>query len=82
MLRGGEWKGHTGKPIRNVVNIGIGGSDLGPAMACEALRSYCKRDMIFRFISNVDGTDLIEAVHDLNAEETLFIVSSKTLDSA
>ena len=77
-LRSGEWKGHTGKPIRNVVNIGIGGSDLGPVMAYEALRSYSKRDMVFRFVSNVDGTDFAEAVRDLDPSETLFIVSSKT----
>jgi glucose-6-phosphate isomerase len=72
------WKGHTGKRIRNVVNIGIGGSDLGPVMAYEALRHYSQRDMIFRFVSNVDGTDLREAVRDLDPAETLFIVSSKT----
>jgi glucose-6-phosphate isomerase len=77
-IRSGEWKGHTGKPIRNVVNIGIGGSDLGPVMAYEALRHYSKREMTFRFVSNVDGTDFVEAVHDLNPAETLFIVSSKT----
>jgi glucose-6-phosphate isomerase len=77
-VRSGEWKGYTGKPIRNVVNIGIGGSDLGPVMAYEALRHYSKRDMAFRFVSNVDSTDFAEAVHDLDAEETLFIVSSKT----
>ena len=77
-VRSGEWKGHTGKRIRNVVNIGIGGSDLGPVMAYEALKHYSDRDMIFRFISNVDGTDLAEAVRDLAADETLFIVSSKT----
>ncbi len=77
-LRSGEWKGHTGKPIRNVVNIGIGGSDLGPVMAYEALRSYSERAMTFRFVSNVDGTDFVEAVQDLNPAETLFIVSSKT----
>ena len=77
-LRSGEWKGHTGKRIRNVVNIGIGGSDLGPVMAYEALRHYAERAMTFRFVSNVDGTDFAEAVHDLSAEETLFIVSSKT----
>ena len=77
-VRRGEWKGHTGKPIRNVVNIGIGGSDLGPVMAYEALKHYSKRDMTFRFVSNVDSTDLYEAVRDLSAEETLFIVSSKT----
>ena len=77
-VRGGEWKGHTGKPIRNVVNIGIGGSDLGPVMAYEALRAYSQRSLNFRFVSNVDGTDFYEATHDLDAEETLFIVSSKT----
>jgi glucose-6-phosphate isomerase len=78
LIRGGEWKGHTGKRIRNVVNIGIGGSDLGPVMAYEALKHYSDRAMTFRFVSNVDGTDLAEAVHDLDAAETLFIVSSKT----
>src|SRR6201988_1836592 len=77
-VRTGEWKGHTGKPIRNVINIGIGGSDLGPVMAYEALRHYSRRDMTFRFVSNVDGTDFAEAVQDLKADETLFIVSSKT----
>jgi glucose-6-phosphate isomerase len=77
-VRGGVWKGHTGRPIKNVVNIGIGGSDLGPVMAYEALRHYSRRDMTFRFVSNVDGTDFAEAVRDLDAEETLFIVSSKT----
>ena len=77
-VRSGEWKGHTGKRIRNVVNIGIGGSDLGPVMAYEALRAYSKRDMTFRFVSNVDGTDFVEATHDLDPEETLFIVASKT----
>jgi glucose-6-phosphate isomerase len=77
-VRGGEWKGHSGKRIRNVVNIGIGGSDLGPVMAYEALRHYSERSMAFRFVSNVDGTDFAEAVHDLNPDETLFIVSSKT----
>jgi glucose-6-phosphate isomerase len=77
-VRSGEWKGHTGKRIRNVVNIGIGGSDLGPVMAYEALKHYSKRDMNFRFVSNVDGTDFAEAVVDLDATETLFIVSSKT----
>ena len=77
-VRSGEWKGHTGKPIRNVINIGIGGSDLGPVMAYEALRQYSKRDMTFRFISNIDGSDFFEATHDLNQEETLFIISSKT----
>ena len=77
-LRGGAWKGHTGRRIRNVVNIGIGGSDLGPVMAYEALRSYSDRAMTFRFVSNVDGTDFVEAVRDLDPAETLFIVSSKT----
>jgi len=77
-VRTGEWKGHTGQRIRNVINIGIGGSDLGPVMAYEALRHYSRRDMTFRFVSNVDGTDLAEAVRDLDAAETLFIVSSKT----
>ena len=77
-VRGGEWRGHTGKPIRNVINIGIGGSDLGPVMAYEALRSYSEREMTFRFVSNVDGTDFAEATRDLSPEETLFVVSSKT----
>ena len=77
-VRSGEWKGHTGKAIRNVVNIGIGGSDLGPVMAYEALRHYSQRDLNFRFVSNVDSTDLVEALRDLDAEETLFIISSKT----
>jgi glucose-6-phosphate isomerase len=77
-IRSGEWKGHTGKPIRNVINIGIGGSDLGPVMAYEALRHYSKREMRFRFVSNVDGIDFVEAVHELDPSETLFIVSSKT----
>ena len=77
-VRAGAWKGATGKPIRNVVNIGIGGSDLGPVMAYEALRHYSRRDMTFRFVSNVDGTDLVEATRDLDPAETLFIVSSKT----
>ena len=77
-VRSGQWLGHTGKRIRNVINIGIGGSDLGPVMAYEALRYYSRRDMTFHFVSNVDGTDFAEATHDLNAEETLFIVSSKT----
>jgi glucose-6-phosphate isomerase len=77
-VRSGEWKGHTGKPIRNVVNIGIGGSDLGPVMAYEALRSYSQRELTFRFVSNVDATDFVEATRDLSAEETLFVVSSKT----
>jgi glucose-6-phosphate isomerase len=77
-VRSGEWKGHTGKRIRNVVNIGIGGSDLGPVMAYEALRHYTQRDLTFCFVSNVDGTDIAEATRDLDPEETLFIVSSKT----
>ena len=77
-VRGGEWKGHTGKRIRNVINIGIGGSDLGPVMAYEALKHYSERSMTFRFVSNVDGTDFAEAVQDLDPAETLFIVSSKT----
>jgi glucose-6-phosphate isomerase len=77
-VRSGEWKGHSGKRIRHVVNIGIGGSDLGPVMAYEALKHYSDRAMTFRFVSNVDGTDFAEAVHDLKADETLFIVSSKT----
>ena len=77
-VRSGEWKGHTGKPIRNVVNVGIGGSDLGPVMAYEALRHYSQRNLTFRFVSNIDGTDFAEATHDLDAEETLFIISSKT----
>jgi glucose-6-phosphate isomerase len=77
-LRSGAWKGHTGKRTRNVINIGIGGSDLGPVMAYEALKHYSARDMTFRFVSNVDGTDFAEAVHDLDPAETLFIVSSKT----
>src|SRR4029077_19921643 len=77
-VRGGQWKGHTGKRIRNVINIGIGGSDLGPVMAYEALRYYSDRAMTFRFVSNVDGTDFVEATRDLDAAETLFIISSKT----
>jgi len=77
-IRSGAWKGHTGKRITSVVNIGIGGSDLGPVMAYEALRDYSDRKMTFRFVSNVDGTDFCEAVRDLNAEETLFVISSKT----
>jgi glucose-6-phosphate isomerase len=77
-VRDGEWKGYTGKPIRNVINIGIGGSDLGPVMAYEALRHYSQRNLTFRFVSNIDGTDFAEATRDLDAEETLFIVSSKT----
>jgi glucose-6-phosphate isomerase len=77
-VRSGAWKGHTGKRIRNVINIGIGGSDLGPVMAYEALRHYSERSMTFRFVSNVDGIDLVEATRDLDPAETLFIVSSKT----
>jgi glucose-6-phosphate isomerase len=77
-IRSGEWRGHTGRPIRNVVNIGIGGSDLGPVMAYEALRHYTRRDLVFRFVSNVDSTDFVEATHDLEPDETLFVVSSKT----
>jgi glucose-6-phosphate isomerase len=77
-VRSGEWRGHTGQPIRNIVNIGIGGSDLGPVMAYEALRHYSRRDLSFRFVSNVDGTDFAEATRDLEPAETLFIVSSKT----
>jgi glucose-6-phosphate isomerase len=77
-VRSGAWKGHTGKPIRNIINIGIGGSDLGPVMAYEALKYYSQRDLNFRFVSNVDSTDLVEAVRDLNADETLFLVASKT----
>jgi glucose-6-phosphate isomerase len=77
-VRSGEWKGHSGKRIRNVVNIGIGGSDLGPVMAYEALRYYSDRAMTFRFVSNVDVTDFVEATRDLDPAETLFIISSKT----
>ncbi len=77
-IRSGERRGHTGRPIRNVVNIGIGGSDLGPVMAYEALRHYTRRDLVFRFVSNVDSTDFVEATHDLEPDETLFVVSSKT----
>jgi glucose-6-phosphate isomerase len=77
-VRSGEWTGHTGRRIRNVINIGIGGSDLGPVMAYEALRHYSRRDMTFRFVSNVDGTDLSESVRDLEPDETLFIICSKT----
>ena len=77
-VRDGEWRGHTGKPIRNVVNIGIGGSDLGPVMAYEALRHFSQRNMVFRFVSNVDATDFAEATVDLDPSETLFIVASKT----
>src|SRR5208337_3310365 len=78
LVRSGAWLGHTGKRIRNVVNIGIGGSDLGPVMAYEALKHYSERAMTFRFVSNVDGTDFAESVRDLDPSETLFIVSSKT----
>jgi glucose-6-phosphate isomerase len=77
-VRSGAWKGHTGKRIRNVINIGIGGSDLGPVMAYEALKHYSQRDIAFRFVSNVDGTDFAEAVQDLQADETLFLIASKT----
>ena len=77
-VRSGEWRGHTGRRIRNVVNVGIGGSDLGPVMAYEALRAYSDREMTFRFVSNIDGTDFAEAVIDLDAAETMFIISSKT----
>jgi glucose-6-phosphate isomerase len=78
LVRAGVWKGHTGKRIRNIINIGIGGSDLGPVMAYEALKAYSARDLTFRFVSNVDGTDFAEATHDLDPSETLFIISSKT----
>ncbi len=77
-VRSGLWRGHTGEPIRNVVNVGIGGSDLGPVMAFEALRHYARRDMTFRFVSNVDGTDFVEATRDLDPAETMFVISSKT----
>ncbi len=77
-IRSGEWKGHTGMPIRNIVNIGIGGSDLGPVMAYEALRPYTRRDLTFRFVSNIDGNDLAEATRDLSPDETLFVIASKT----
>jgi glucose-6-phosphate isomerase len=77
-IRSGEWKGFSGKTIKNIVNVGIGGSDLGPVMAYEALRSYSRRDLTFRFVSNVDSTDFVEATCDLSADETLFIISSKT----
>jgi glucose-6-phosphate isomerase len=77
-VRSGQWQGYTGKPIRNVINVGIGGSDLGPVMAYEALRHYSRRDLTFRFVSNVDATDFAEATRDLYADETLFIISSKT----
>jgi glucose-6-phosphate isomerase len=77
-VRSGDWTGHSGKPIRNVINVGIGGSDLGPTMAYEALRHFSRREMTFRFISNVDGTDFAESTRDLDPEETLFVISSKT----
>ena len=77
-IRSGAWRGHTGLPIRNIVNIGIGGSDLGPAMACEALKPFSVRALTARFVSNIDGTHLAEALRDLNPAETLFIVASKT----
>ncbi|MGA2868255.1 MAG: glucose-6-phosphate isomerase [Verrucomicrobiota bacterium] len=77
-IRSGEWKGFTGKPIKNIINVGIGGSDLGPVMAYEALKHYSQRDLVFRFVSNVDGIDFVEATRDLNPAETLFIISSKT----
>jgi glucose-6-phosphate isomerase len=77
-VRSGQWKGHTGERIRNVINIGIGGSDLGPVMAYEALKYYSQSDMTFRFVSNIDGTDFTEATRDLRADETIFIISSKT----
>jgi len=80
-IRSGEWTGYTGKRIRNVINIGIGGSDLGPVMAYEALRHYSTRDITFRFVSNVDATDFVEATRDLSADETLFIISSKTFST-
>src|SRR5262249_49777654 len=77
-VRSGEWVGHTGKRIRNIINIGIGGSDLGPVMAYEALRHYTDRNLTFRFVSNIDGADFVEATRDLDPAETLFVVSSKT----
>ena len=77
-IRSGEWKGFTGKPIKNIINVGIGGSDLGPVMAYEALKHYSQRGLVFRFVSNVDGIDFVEATHDLDPAETLFIISSKT----
>ena len=80
-VRSGDWTGYTGKPIRNVVNVGIGGSDLGPVMAYEALRYYSDRNLTFRFVSNVDSTDFVEATRDLHADETLFIISSKTFST-
>ena len=82
LVRAGEWKGASGKRVRNVINIGIGGSDLGPVMAYEALRYYSDRDMTFRFVSNIDGTDFVEAVRDLAADETLFIICSKTFTTS
>jgi len=82
LVRAGEWKGASGKRVRNVVNIGIGGSDLGPVMAYEALRYYSDRDMTFRFVSNIDGTDFVEAVRDLAADETLFVICSKTFTTS
>jgi glucose-6-phosphate isomerase len=80
-VRSGEWRGHTGKPVRSIVNVGIGGSDLGPVMAYQALRHYSSRDLTFRFVSNVDSTDFVEATRDLSADETLFIISSKTFST-
>jgi glucose-6-phosphate isomerase len=80
-IRSAQWKGHTGRPIRNVINIGIGGSDLGPVMACEALRHYSDRSLTLRFVSNVDGTDFVEATYGLDPAETLFIISSKTFET-
>src|SRR5215469_12295423 len=77
-VRSGGWRGHTSKRIRNVINVGIGGSDLGPVMAYEALRYYADRELTFRFVSNEDATDFVEATRDLSADETLFIISSKT----
>ena len=77
-IRSGDWKGHTGKRIRNIINIGIGGSDLGPLMACEALKPYSDRGLVVRFVSNVDGTHMAEATRDLDPAETLFIIASKT----
>src|SRR5205085_4138374 len=77
-VRSGEWKGHTGKPITAVINVGIGGSDLGPVMAYEALRHFSQRELTVRFVSNVDGTDIVEATRDLDPAQTMFIISSKT----
>ena len=77
-VRNGDWKGHTGMPIRNIINVGIGGSDLGPVMAYEALRHYSDQGLVFRFVSNVDGIDFVEATRGLDPAETLFIISSKT----